>query len=164
MPRSEDNNPTERITRMLIEYDYLLKYASNNRRVMIEEGLHPEPLPFCRAMEMEKMYQHRFQRQTLANRKSVRRMRLRQSEGHNIRGRAQYNSSMDTSIERTIHQDPQFEASRLTSGIAHQSGIKPKPDFDTSIPEFSTTTEDSQGGISDKARADLERLIREGNI
>lgn len=130
MPRSELNNPTERISRLLAEIEELLGYISEYEdyvrphlptEILVTCPNRPVPIEY----EKEKVRRslshhkknpsHRTVEQILANRLSQRRSRLRRDEGYNVRGRDSYRSVSEAEIAAAIEKEVEAETVSYTT-------------------------------------------------
>lgn len=164
MPRSELNNPTERIGRLLAEIEEILQYVSEYEdwirphvptEILITAPSRPVPIEYekelvRRSLSHHKPYKASSVKNVLANRISQRLSRERKARGYNVRGRKIYGSVTEEEILEAIEKEQIDPA-----GIAEE------------ILKNTTTTEveirPESSGISDpfaKSALDSEQLDR----
>ena len=132
--RNEHNNPTERIGRILEDFDALFDWACQVSDLV--EGKQIPPMPTFNEVEKEKFRRGATLDQVISTRLAVRRTRYRQSQGYNIRGRTTYDESQDKGIMQAAGRELE-ERRQATS------------DFNEGA------------GISDQGRKKLEELLKE---
>lgn len=130
MPRNELNNPTERIGRLLAEFEEFLQYISEYEdwirphvppEILISAPSRPVPIEFELEHQRRSLSHHKPWLKTssvknvLANRLSQRRSRLRRDEGYNVKGRDSYRSVSEAEIAAAIEKEVEAETVSYTT-------------------------------------------------
>lgn len=106
MPRSELNNPTERIGRLLAEIAEIESWIDQLIPLLTQEQLDKvEPFPSIYEIEKERLRRSLSLRSTLSTRLSQRRSRDRTAQGIHLRGRTVLTEEKKAEILRLIEKE-----------------------------------------------------------
>lgn len=106
MPRSELNNPTERIGRLLAEVAELESWADQVIDLLTPEQINRiPPFPSIYEIEKERLRRSLSLRSTLSTRFAQRRSRERTAQGIHLRGRTELTEEKKAEILRLIEKE-----------------------------------------------------------
>lgn len=156
MPRSELNNPTERIGRLLDEFEELNVWAEAAFHTLSSDQLSKLPdFPFLVEFKLEKQRRTLTYNAAKAARAAMRRSRERIARGFYTRPRKQFfdEAEVAKAIHKEITEKPADLISTHISQTTTEVEVRPPPEG---------IDDPFGGGLSEKGRQALEKLIREG--
>lgn len=167
MPRQESNNPTERIARLLEDFEEMKNYAEELLNHIAH--YHPAELtqlprePLSRWVLDEQLRRQYTLKTVYKTRRSTRLSRYRREQGWGpARGHTKYQPDMETQVTSTI--DEAFTSEQLLREPDF-SIPQPKEAFDSSIPpKVTIEAPDEGGGLSEDTKAALFQALREGKL